>query len=65
MLVKHFIRVFPPHIHSEESHCADGTKAIYFYLCRQETERIMEEVQEGRDSLTYLLALAFFCSEQI
>lgn len=45
---------------TEESYCAAGTKAVYFRLCRQETQSIMEEVQEGTDSLTYLLALAFF-----
>lgn len=44
----------------EESYCADSTKAVYSGLCLQETKSIMEEAQEGRDSLTYLLALAFF-----
>lgn len=50
----------------EESYCADSTKAVYSGLCLQETKSIMEEAQEGRDSLTYLLALAFFffCNQQ-
>lgn len=48
------------YIFTEESYCVDSTKAVYFGLCRQETRRIMKEVREGRDSLTDLLALAFF-----
>lgn len=50
---------------TEESYCADSTKAVYFCLCRQETKSIMEEVQEGRHSLTYLLALAFLCCDKM
>lgn len=60
------ISVFLQHIplHRKATVLIVSTKAVYF-CPSQETKSIMEEAQEGRGSLTYLLALVFFCSEKM